>query len=412
MRILLGLICICIMTVAFSGCDDETQVEDQSAAPAAEQAIPQQEADSAVPVAELVPVQPTGAEPVSVQPEEPAPIPMAPDAVVVTVNGTPITNAVILEEVNKRVEVMKQRMPAGQEMPEAQKQQVRMSVEDMLVQKMVLEQELNKRSITISDEKVMEEIVKIAETNGQSLDQVKAEIAQYGMTFDDLKSQVRPQVEMMALAEACQKDPQMQAEAKKFYDENPSYFQVPEQVQASHILLGKRGVTPEEKPEYLEKIKDVEAKLKAGENFEDLAKAYSTCPSSEKGGDLGFFGKGLMDPAFEKAAFELEVGQTSGIVESSFGYHIIKVTDKQEAGTTPFEEAQEKITSYLLQKQMRENATIEYSEAEQAMRQKAQQQQQMQQQMMQQIQAQMAQQQAQQASQDTATESAAQPAEE
>ncbi len=88
------------------------------------------------------------------------------------------------------------------------------------------------------------------------------------------------------------------------------------QIRASHILVEK---------EYL--AEDVLKKLSEGSTFESLAKAFSSCPSSEDGGDLGHFGKGQMVPAFEEAAFALKVGETSGAVRTQFGYHIIKRTE-------------------------------------------------------------------------------------
>lgn len=86
-------------------------------------------------------------------------------------------------------------------------------------------------------------------------------------------------------------------------------------ITASHILVEK---------EY--EAEDVIKKLKEGNSFESLAKAYSKCPSSADGGDLGSFGKGMMVEAFEKAAFALQVGEVSAPVRTQFGYHIIKRT--------------------------------------------------------------------------------------
>ena len=104
----------------------------------------------------------------------------------------------------------------------------------------------------------------------------------------------------------------------------------PGNIRASHILISHSGAprtgatrTPEEAKAL---AVEIEGKLEAGESFEDLAKAYSDCPSSQKGGDLGFFPKGQMVKPFEEAAFGLEVGDVSGIVETQFGYHIIKRT--------------------------------------------------------------------------------------
>ena len=90
------------------------------------------------------------------------------------------------------------------------------------------------------------------------------------------------------------------------------------EVRASHILVDSK----------LEADKLI-AQINGGRKFEDLAKKYSKCPSGKKGGDLGYFGRGQMVKPFESAAFELEKGTISKPVETQFGYHIIKVTDKR-----------------------------------------------------------------------------------
>ena len=105
-----------------------------------------------------------------------------------------------------------------------------------------------------------------------------------------------------------------------------------------------------------------------------LAMANSDCPSKDKGGDLGFFGRGQMVKPFEDAAFALGVGQISPVVETRFGYHVIKVTEKEEAGTTAFEDVEESIIDYLadMKKQdemntymtsLRDAASIEYADS-------------------------------------------------
>ncbi|MHC5083171.1 MAG: peptidylprolyl isomerase [Planctomycetota bacterium] len=326
-------------------------------------------------------------------------------AAAITVNGVKITNAEIAAELDKRVAAQANRMPPGQQMPDAYKQQMRQRIVDMKVEQILMEQEMKKKDLTVTDKDVMDEIAKIAAAQGQTMEQVKAQIAGFGMTMDDLKEQVGYQVKQKALMKAELKDGAdvKDEDVKKFYDDNPQYFDKPHQVKASHILCGKRGITEAEFPAELEKIKEAQAKLKKGEKFEDVAKEMSTCPSSAQGGDLGFFGKGQMDPAFEKAAFETEPGETTDIVKTSFGYHIIKVTDKNEAGKVPMAEVQEKIKGHLEnQKQqefwtgynagMKEAAKIEYSDAEKAKQEesKAAQQAMMQQQMMRQMQAQQA----------------------
>ena len=101
-------------------------------------------------------------------------------------------------------------------------------------------------------------------------------------------------------------------------------------VRASHILLmykgSARSTASRSKAEAEQQIADLAAQIAGGADFAALAKAHSDCPSSAKGGDLGTFGKGQMVPAFENAAFSMQVGETSGVVETSFGYHLIQRT--------------------------------------------------------------------------------------
>lgn len=119
-------------------------------------------------------------------------------------------------------------------------------------------------------------------------------------------------------------------EAKKFYADNAEKFQGDEQRRASHILIGfGLSATPQAKQEAKKKAEAVLAEVKKqGSNFEALAKKYSQDPgSAEKGGDLGVFGRGAMVKPFEDAVFSMAPGAVSDLVESEFGYHIIKLTE-------------------------------------------------------------------------------------
>jgi len=128
-------------------------------------------------------------------------------------------------------------------------------------------------------------------------------------------------------------------ETKAYFDEHPEEFKVPERVNASHVLI---KIAPDAsdaaKAEALNEIKDIKSKLDNGEDFAELAKEYSDCPSSAKGGDLGFFARGQMVKPFEDAAFVLEPGEISDVVETRFGYHIIKLQEKETATTLTYED--------------------------------------------------------------------------
>jgi peptidyl-prolyl cis-trans isomerase C len=137
-------------------------------------------------------------------------------------------------------------------------------------------------------------------------------------------------------------------EIKKFYDENKAGLAGEPQVKASHILIGvDASATPEVKAKAKEKAEALLKEIKAGKDFAETAKSSSTCPSKEQGGDLGFFGKGQMVPAFEQAAFALKPGQISEVVETQFGYHIIKLTERKDAEAPKLDEIKEKIAAFL-----------------------------------------------------------------
>jgi len=147
-------------------------------------------------------------------------------------------------------------------------------------------------------------------------------------------------------------------EIKKFYDQNPEKFHQEEQVRASHILIGidsKAG--NEEKKAARDKADKLHKDLVSGADFVKLARDNSTCPSSKQGGDLGYFSKGKMVPQFEKAAFSLEPGGVSDIVETQFGYHIIRLVDRKKAEEISLSTARNKIENYL--RAQKTNAAIE-----------------------------------------------------
>ena len=150
-------------------------------------------------------------------------------------------------------------------------------------------------------------------------------------------------------------------EMKKYYEEHKKdYYK--DEVKASHILVStkdKNGkpLSDEKKKEAKKKAEDLLKRAKSGEEFSELAKENSDDPgSAAQGGDLGYFSKGMMVPEFEKAAFNLKPGEISDIVESSFGYHIIKVTDKVNE-QTPYDDVKDSIKTILLNEKFTEQVT-------------------------------------------------------
>lgn len=144
-----------------------------------------------------------------------------------------------------------------------------------------------------------------------------------------------------------------EADAQKYYAENPKMFTTPadpeNSIRASHILIMVNDKDDDKtKVKALEKINSILAEIKQNPAlFEAKAKAESQCPSGKSGGSLGAFSKGQMVPEFEKAALALKPGEISGVVKTNFGYHIIRRDAAQGASVMPFENVKEQLIQYL-----------------------------------------------------------------
>lgn len=174
-----------------------------------------------------------------------------------------------------------------------------------------------------------------------ALDAVKAkldETPEFKKTVEDIRTHVLAQ---MAMREAVKDITVSDEEARRFYDEHTDQFKQPERIHARHILLNDDA-------ESADKMAKVQADLKAGVSFDEVAKAVSVCPSASQGGDLGEFQKGQMVPEFEAAAFALkDPGDISEPVKTQFGWHIIKLEGRVPESVSPFDDVKAQITQEL-----------------------------------------------------------------
>jgi peptidyl-prolyl cis-trans isomerase D len=145
------------------------------------------------------------------------------------------------------------------------------------------------------------------------------------------------------------------AELRAAYSASMDNFRMPDRVKAQHILIKTQGKSDAEKKAALAKAEDLLKQLKAGADFSELAKKNSEDSSNApKGGDLGWFVRGQMVPQFDQAAFALKPGDLSGIVTTEFGYHIIKINDKENARVKPFEEVKAELAAELKKQRITE----------------------------------------------------------
>ncbi len=335
--------------LVFTGCDEE----EISAAPVVEQ------------------VDLTQTEDLFSQPLQPNPLTTDTNAVIVRVNGEDITRG----EIQEVMEAAMQRM-AGQVPPQQLQQmqaQMYQRIKDDLITKKLMDAAVAAANVTASGEELAEALAEVRASvpPGQDLE---AALAASGTTLEQLTENIKEQLATRKFLESKTEGvvDATEAEAMEFYTANPDRFTKPESVSASHILIKfDEGDTDETKAEKKVQLETIRTDIIAETiTFQDAAATNSHCPSKAQGGSLGTFGKGQMVPAFEVAAFTQEIGEVGDIIETQFGYHIIQVSERQEAGAVDFEEAKEQILEFLTGqkkqeavtnfiKSLRDSATIE-----------------------------------------------------
>ena len=282
------------------------------------------------------------------KPVQANPLQPQPEDVIVTVDGMDITHGEIQQAAQQTMMQMSRQVPP-QQLAQMYGRIYQDVIESLIANKL-LTKAAEASSLTVSDEMLNEELEKIKASapEGQTLESA---LAANGIDFEEWKENLREQIlvgkfvegKTADIAEASDED------VAAFYQENLEQFKTPESVEASHILLKiEEGDTDEVKAGKKVQLEKIKADIVAGTaTFEEMATEHSACPSSARGGSLGSFGKGQMVPEFEEAAFALEVGALSDIVETSFGYHLIKVTDHQAEGVRSLADVSEQLKDYL-----------------------------------------------------------------
>ncbi len=247
--------------------------------------------------------------------------------------------------------VLHQYASQGVSVKDDQKAQIRKKVLDNLIGQELLYQDAEKKGITVPDKEITDQLDGIKKQFKDDAEYKNA-LKKQGITEKFLKRDLKMNLTLNKYINKTFK-PQVKitdAEDAAFYGSNPQYFSQPEQIRASHILIKvPKNADAATKAAARKKIEEIQKQLKSGKKFSDLARKYSEGPSSKNGGDLGFFGKGQMVKPFEDAAFALKKGEVSNIVETQFGYHLIKLTDRKPAGLVPYDKVKKQIQDHLFQ---------------------------------------------------------------
>lgn len=336
---------------------------------AAEQAAPQPAGKTAEQPAQ--PAAPAVSSPAPVPaaeaPAAPAPDPEAP---VARVNGVAVTQAEY--DRNWRFFLVRSGIPLDHADKSGQVNEFRAKVLDRLVDEELLYQEAKNRKLLAGAEAVEAEMAKAREQFPTPEAFLEA-LAGNGLSEEKLRAIFTRNLSIQALVEGEIAGGVTVAESEihDFYVANQESFEIPEQVRARHILLEvDEDADATVRGEKRQRLEGLLKQLKEGADFAELARANSQCPSAAEGGDLGFFGRGQMAEPFDEAAFALQPGELSGVIETPFGLHILRVEERKPAGKVPETEAAGQIREFLTSrkteaavderiKKLRAGATIE-----------------------------------------------------
>ena len=272
------------------------------------------------------------------------------------INGSVITR----EEFNREINQVKQKsLQRGQEISSTQLEDIGNKILENLIDLELLFQESHNNGIKVEKEKIDSQIKSLKQKlpNNAEFEKLLTELK---LSENALKLKIKKGIAIQELVETriTQKIKISDKESKVFYDTNPDLFKQSEQVKANHILIKvAQGADEITKSEAKQKLRQIQQKLKS-EDFAMLAKEFSEGPSKINGGDLGYFQRGQMVKSFEDAAFSLKPEEVSDIVETQFGYHLIKVVDKKPEKTIPYEDVKDNLVQHLKQEKTKQKVKL------------------------------------------------------
>jgi len=262
---------------------------------------------------------------------------------VAVVNGIPISQ----EEFDREMIAVEEVIEAsGSVLSDTEMADVKERMLEKIIMYELLYQECQKEGVEITETEINERLNE-EKSQFDSDAAFQQRLAELGKDEELYKHQIIRKLAIQHFINRKFKPTVTDGEARDYYNSNPDKYEEREtQVKASHILISvDSGADQSLKEAARKQTEDLLDRVKSGEDFAALAKQYSECPSGDQGGDLGFFSEGQMVKPFENAALAMEPGEISDIVETQFGYHIIKVTDRK--GPVTFDEAKDDIKRTL-----------------------------------------------------------------
>ncbi len=265
---------------------------------------------------------------------------------IATVNGESITEEAFDAQMDNNK--MNYTLQTGKTLTPDQESVLEKQVLQAMITKYVLLQKFRELNLSVDPDRVDMEMQEVKDKYPTE-EAFQQELNAKGYTMDRLRKEITQSLQVFVLQQEVIRDVAVtEEELRRAYNANLEQITQPETVHARHILIKvAEDATAEQKADALSRIEAIQQELAGGADFAELAKEKSEGPSSVNGGDLGFFPADKMVKPFSEAAFALNAGEISGIVETSFGYHIIKVEGKKEPWLPTFDQARQSLMEQL-----------------------------------------------------------------
>ena len=263
------------------------------------------------------------------------------------INGQEIPQAFFEQRLQEIYPEVQQRL--GDKPPAIIELSARDEARERVIEEALIEQEIDRVNPPADEALVQQELKKMLKKQ-----ETKRQLKQAGrnreIVINNMRKQLYRRLQAYEIMEAAMhQDPASDEDVEEFYNKNLNHFKTLEQIHASHILIRDKSDIGREKLDAV-----IEA-LDSGRDFEELAREFSEDTSSEQGGDLGWLPRGQTVAKFEKVAFSLELDQISDPFETQFGWHIVRLHERQDARTQSLEEVNEQIAMMLLRERRNES---------------------------------------------------------
>ena len=263
------------------------------------------------------------------------------------INGQEIPQAFFEQRLQEIYPEVQQRL--GDKPPAIIELSARDEARERVIEEALIEQEIDRVNPPADEALVQQELKKILKKQ-----ETKRQLKQAGrnreIVINNMRKQLYRRLQAYEIMEAAMhQDPASDEDVEEFYNKNLNHFKTLEQIHASHILIRDKSDIGREKLDAV-----IEA-LDSGCDFEELAREFSEDTSSEQGGDLGWLPRGQTVAKFEKVAFSLELDEVSDPFETQFGWHIVRLHERQDARTQSLEEVSEQIAMMLLRERRNES---------------------------------------------------------